>query len=708
MSVFGHIHPTMGGQAQSGYTRSVKETRRSVCALDCPDACAVLVQMEDGRATKLKGDPSHPITRGFLCAKVTQYLEREYHPDRLLHPQRRIGAKGEGRFARVSWDEALDEIAERLRQICQEFGSESVLPYSYAGTMGLLNGSGMDRRFFHRLGASRLDRTICASTGAAALNLTLGQRTGTEPEQFAHSKCILIWGGNVLATNVHLWPFIVEARRAGAKLYVIDPLPTKTARLADVHLALNPGSDAALALGMMHVIFRDGLEDRAFLQEHCLGWEETREKVQAYTPEKVSDWTGLTAEQIEEVARTYATRRPSVIRMNYGIQRSERGGLAAQAVSLLPAVIGSWKEIGGGLQLTTSGAFAFNRAALERPDLQALSPLGKEARLLNMSELGKILTNSLESGPLEPPVQALVVYNSNPAAVAPNQNRVFQGLQRSDLFTVVLEQFATDTAQFADFLLPVTTFLEHTDLYFSYGHYYLQLARPALPPPGECRSNVDIFRSLAQRLGFTESCFSDSEDDMIRQVLDSGHPFLHGITLERLDAERSLRLAVSAEGEPFRPHAMGRFGTSSGKCEFHPERLDYQPPAESRLAVSSATALYPLELIASKSERGMNSTFGHRESFHQECGRVFLNPNDARARGIQQGDPVRVFNARGEVHLQAALDPQLREGIVSVPAVRWGHHAPDRRGINVLTNDAINDLGGGPVFFSCLVEVARS
>ncbi|MDZ7637755.1 MAG: molybdopterin-dependent oxidoreductase [Bryobacterales bacterium] len=683
----------------------MQETRRNVCALDCPDACAMLVRVENGRATKLMGDPQHPVTRGFLCAKVTQYLEREYHPDRLLYPQRRVGAKGEGRFERVSWDDAIGEIAERLRSVANEFGSEAVLPYSYAGTMGLLNGSGMDRRFFHRLGASRLDRTICASTGSAALNLTLGQRTGTEPEQFAHARCIIAWGANVLATNVHLWPFIVEARRAGAKFYVIDPLPAKTARLADVHLAINPGSDAALALGMMHVIFRDRLEDRQYLQLYCQDWEAVAGKAREYTPDRVASWTGIPAEQIETLAHDYATIRPSVIRMNYGIQRSERGGMSAHAVSLLPAIVGSWKEVGGGLQLSTSGGFPLNRTALERPDLQAVSPLGREARLLNMSELGKILTDEGAGGRLDPPVKALVVYNSNPAAIAPNQNRVRAGLARNDLFTVVLEQFQTDTAQFADFLLPSTTFLEHTDLYTAYGHYYLQLARPAIEAPGECKANVEVFRDLAKAMGFDDSCFADSDDEMIRQTLNSDHPYLRGISLERLEAEGSVRLAISPPGSPFLPHAEGAFTTPSGRCEFHPERLDYVPPSESRHGDFAHKARYPLELISAKVEKGMNSTFGHRDEFHQECGVVTMNPDDAQARGIENGQTVRVFNQRGSLELAARVDASIRPGLVSIPSVRWARSAKDGNGVNVLTSDALNDLGGGPVFFSCLVQV---
>lgn len=680
------------------------ELRRSVCALDCPDTCAALVQVEDGRATKLMGDPGHPVTRGFLCAKVTQYLEREYHPLRLLYPQRRVGPKGEGRFERISWAEAVAEIAHRLESIAARFGPESVLPYSYAGTMGLLNGSSMDRRFFHRLGASRLDRTICSSTGTAALNLTLGQRTGTEPEQFAHARCIIAWGASVLNTNVHLWPFIVEARRAGAKLYVIDPLPTKTARLADVHLAINPGSDAALALGMMHILFRDGLADRDFLRQHCDGWEQVEEDVKAYPPAHVSAFTGLSVEQIETLARDYATIRPSIIRMNYGIQRNERGALAAHAVSLLPAVIGSWKELGGGFQLSTSSGFPLNRAALELPELQNVSPLGREARLLNMAELGKILTDTLDEGPLAPPVKALVVYNSNPGAIAPNQNRVHAGLRREDLFTVVLEQFQTDTARFADILLPATTFLEHTDLYAAYGHYYLQLARPALPPPGECRPNVDVFRDLAKAMGFQDPCFDDTDDALLRQALDSPHPFLEGITLERLEAESSIRVSVSPQGTPYLPHAEGGFGTPSGRCEFHPERLKYVPPKESRHGGQAALESYPLELISAKMERGLNSTFGYREDLNAACGVASFHPEDAAARSITPGSGVRVFNRRGSVRLTARLDAALKPGIVSIPSVGWPSGAADGQGVNVLTNDALSDLGGGPVFYSCLVQ----
>ncbi|MEO7653031.1 MAG: molybdopterin-dependent oxidoreductase, partial [Bryobacteraceae bacterium] len=520
------------------------EVRHSVCALDCPDACSLLVTIEDGKATSLRGDPQHPITRGFLCAKVTRYLEREYSPERLLYPQRRVGAKGEGRFERISWDSALDEISVRLEQTARKFGSEAIVPYSYGGTMGYLNGSGMDRRFFHRLGASRLDRTICAAAGAAGLTEALGNRYGTEPEQFSRSKLIIAWAANILGTNVHLWPFIVEARRNGAKFYTIDPYRNRTGKLSDKHFFINPGSDSALAFAMMHVIIAENLYDAGYVENYTTGFGQLRERVAAYTPGHASTLTGIPTEDIVMLAREYATVRPAAIRLNYGVQRSERGGLAVHAISLLPALIGSWKEPGGGLQLSTSHGHRLNREGLERADLQLKSPLGRPGRLVTMTQLGTVLEQL--SGP---PVKAIVVYNSNPAGIAPNQNAVMRGLRRPDLFTVVLEQTETDTARFADILLPSTTFLEHADLYMAYGHYYLQMAKPVLPAPGETKSNVEVFRLLAKRMGFTDPCFDESEDDMIRGLLDSGHEFLNGVTFERLEREHSVRLNVSPPGE---------------------------------------------------------------------------------------------------------------------------------------------------------------
>ena len=681
---------------------SQAEIRHSVCALDCPDACSVLVHVENGRATKLRGNPAHPVTRGFLCGKVAQYLDREYSPDRLLYPQKRIGAKGEGKFTRISWDEALDTIAERLSKIAKNHGSESILPYSYAGTMGLLNGAGMDRRFFHRLGASRLDRTICSSAGGAALQASLGLRQGTEPEQFSHAKLIIAWGANIHGTNVHLWPFIVEARRRGAKLIVIDPVKTRTAALADRHLTIYPGTDLALALGLMHIIIGEKLYDADYVTRFTNGFDDLVQRVRDYDPTRVEALTGIAKEDIVQLARDYATTRPAVIRLNYGVQRSERGGAAIRAVTALPALTGSWKEIGGGLQVTTSQAFQFNSNALEMPELQRQSPLGGPARIINMTELGKALNDVND-----PPVKALVVYNSNPAAIAPHQSKVLRGLRRDDLFTVVLEQFQNDSADYADILLPATTFLEHTDIYRSYGHYHVQLARPVVDAPGETRSNVEVFRALALRMGFEDECFKHSDDDMIRALLSSGHEFLQGITLERLEREHSIRLNVSPEGQPFLPFAKGGFATPSGKCELGAEAFDYLPPIESRLGDAALSKRFPLEMISSKNDDSMNSTFGNRTKVDADTAVLHLHTSDAVKRKIQTGDRVRAFNDRGSLTLRATVDALVRPGVVRAPAVRWSKNAEDKFSANVLTSDRLTDIGGGPTFYSCLVEVER-
>jgi anaerobic selenocysteine-containing dehydrogenase len=515
-----------------------------VCSLDCPDSCGVLVTVNDaGRAVRLEGDPNHPVTRGFLCGKVAKYLDRVYSPDRVLYPMRRRsgvpkGALKPGReheaFERVSWDEALKLIAARLQEIAQMHGAESILPYSYAGTIGTLGYGSMDRRFFHRLGASQLDRTICATAGGEALLSVYGRKLGTDTEHFRHARLIIAWGANVHGNNIHLWPFIEEARRAGARLVVIDPYQTRTAKLADWHIAIHPGTDAALALGMMHVILRDGLEDQAYVAANTHGIEQLRVRAREYPPERVAALTGLTATEVEALARAYATTRPAVIRMNYGVQRSENGGAAARAIAMLPALTGAWQHLGGGLQLSTSGAFAWDKQALERPELMHRA-LGRPARTINMSLLGEALT-TLE----DPPVKALFVYNSNPAVIAPDQSQVLEGLRRPDLFTVVHDLFYTDTADYADVLLPATTFLEHKDVQGAYGHYYVQLSEQAIAPVGEARSNVDLFAALAKTMGFDEACFEDDEDALIAQALRAGQDdqpaWMQGMSGETLKA----------------------------------------------------------------------------------------------------------------------------------------------------------------------------
>jgi anaerobic selenocysteine-containing dehydrogenase len=732
------------------YNRKIEVMKKVVhaaCPHDCPDACGVLITVEDGRATKIQGDPGHPMTRGFLCAKVAKYLDRVYSPDRVLYPMRRVSPKGhstavadagEGARAtqawrRISWDEALDEIASRFRAITAEFGSEAILPYSYGGTLGALNGGSMDRRFFNRLGASELERTICSSAGEAGIESVMGVKLGTEPEQFIHSRYIIAWASNIHGNNVHLWPFIEEARRKGAKLVVIDPYRTRTAACADWYLPINPGTDGALALAMMHVIIGEGLHDADYVSKHTLGFGELREKVKAYPPERAAQWMGIAAEDIRKLAREYATVRPSVIRLNYGVQRSENGGTATRAIAMLPCIIGSLKEVGGGIHLSTSGAFDLNKDALRRPDLK---PEGMQhpPRVVNMVELGKAL-NTLS----DPPLKALFVYNSNPAAVCPNHNEVVRGLKRPDLFTVVHEQFFTDTTDYADIVLPATTFFEHKDLQAAYGHYYLQVSEQAIEPLGDCRANVEVFRALAERMGFQDACFAESVDQMIEGALDSGNPWLQGISRERLERERQIRLNFSgpepgARGQgsatrdqlpttnratpresehPFLPFAHGNFRTPSGKAELYSEAMkalgldpvaEFKPPAESRNGGQGAA--FPLELLARKADNFLNSSFSNLPSVQEmeETNLLEINSADARARGIADGETVRVYNRRGEIFLQARVDGAVQAGVVSAK-LNWAKLGPGLRNINVLTSEKLSDLGNSATFYSVLVEV---
>jgi len=711
----------------------MKRVVKAACPHDCPDACGVLITVQDGRATKIQGDPEHPVTRGFLCAKVAKYLDRVYSPDRMLYPMRRIGPKGpaagaaiaggsaratqtEAVWQRISWDEALDEIAERFRTISAEFGAEAILPYSFGGTLGALNSASMDRRFFHRLGASQLERAICSAAGEAGLESVLGVKMGTEPEQFRHAKYIIAWASNIHANNVHLWPFITEARRNGAKLVVIDPYRTRTADCADWYLPINPGTDAALALGMMHVIIGENLHDGAYVATYTLGFEQLCEKVKQYPPERVAQWTGISANNIRKLAREYATVRPSVIRLNYGVQRSEGGGMATRAIVMLPCIIGSWKEVGGGLQLSTSGAAAFNTKALKRADLMKTA-LGREARTINMVELGRAL-NSVA----DPPVKALFVYNSNPAAVCPRHDEVVRGLLRQDLFTVVHEQFFTDTTDYADIVLPATTFFEHKDLQKAYGHYYLQVSNQAIEPLAECLPNVEVFRALAQRMGFEEECFRESVDEMIDLALESEDPWMEGIRRERLErGQVRLKFEDAPTGSreerlPFLPFAQGNFRTASGKAELYSAALvaqgldpvaSFTPPAESRHG--SMRDSLPLELLARKADNFLNSTFTNVPSVREmeETGLLEISAPDARMRGIADGDRVRVFNRRGEIFLKARVDGKVQPGVVSA-RLNWAKMTPGFQSINSLTSEKLTDMGNSATFYSVLVEVELS
>lgn len=710
----------------------------TVCSHDCPDSCGVLVSVDEtGRAVKVQGDPAHPVTQGFLCGKVAKYLDRVYAPDRILYPLRRKAGVAKGplprgqehdAFERVSWDEALDGIAARLQQVADTQGPESVLPYSYAGTIGVLGFGSMDRRFFHRLGGSQLDRTICSEAGGQAWNYVYGRKLGTPTEDFTHAKLIVAWGGNIHGNNIHLWPMVEQARRNGARLIVIDPYRTRTAALADWHVAIRPGTDVALALGMMHVILRDGLEDRAYIESMTHGFAELAERVRDYAPERVAAWTGMTAAEVEQLAREYATTRPAAIRLNYGVQRGENGGAAVRAIVMLPALTGAWKHRGGGAQLSTSGGFTWNKQALERPELALASPLKRLARTVNMSQLGHALTELGRNGhPQEgPAVHALFVYNSNPGAIAPNHNAVVRGLKRPDLFTVVHDLFFNDTTDYADYVLPATTFLEHTDVQGAYGHYFVQLSQQAIEPPGEARPNVWLFSHLAQRMGFTEECFRDSAEQLIEQVLSisaDGHSANAGMEHLTMDALREkghvpLAFHRDPEAHPFLPFAAGHVPTPSGKVEFYSEALaqkgldplpGFVPPTESRW--SAAAKQFPLEFLPRKNDNYMNSTFanleGHRkmEAAHQH--QLEIHPTDAAPRGITDGDAVRVFNDRGSLQLTAKIHPHLPQGVVA-GRLDWAKLHPKGNNVNALTSERLTDIGQAPTFYSTLVQVEKA
>ncbi len=712
----------------------------TVCSHDCPDSCAVLVTVDsDGRAIKVAGDPSQPVTQGFLCGKVAKYLDRVYAPDRIVYPLRRRpgvpkGPLTRGReheaFERVSWDEALDAITSRLRETAERYGPESILPYSYAGTIAVLGFGSMDRRFFHRLGASQLNRTICSEAGGVAWNLVYGKKLGTPTEDFRLAKLIVAWGGNIHGNNIHLWPMVEQARRNGARLIVIDPYKTRTAALADWHIAIRPGTDGALALGMMHVILREGLEDRAYIADMTHGFDQLAERVREYTPERVAAWTGMTAGEVEQLAREYATTRPAALRLNYGVQRGENGGTAVRAIAMLPALTGAWKYRGGGAQLSMSGGFAWNRKAVERPELALASPLKRLARTVNMSTLGQALTElgrDPHGRPQDgPPVHALFVYNSNPGAVAPNHNAVVRGMARPDLFTVVHDLFFTDTTDYADYILPATTFLEHTDIQGAYGHYFVQLSQQAIAPVGEARSNVWLFSQLAERMGFPEECFRDTPEQIIAQALSIGpdghstNPDMEHITLEDLKQQGHIPLGFHTQPEthPFQPYTSGTLPTPSGKVEFFSEVLAAQgldavpafiPATESRW--SEGAKRYPLEFLSRKADNYMNSTFanldGHRKMESKTAQKLEMHPADAASRGIADGDAVRIFNDRGSLLLTALVNGSVPAGVVAA-RLDWAKMHPGSVNVNALTSERLTDLGAAATFYSALVEVEKT
>jgi len=705
---------------------------RGVCPHDCPDTCGMVVTVDvsSGRAIDLRGDKNHPFTRGFLCQKVNHYLERVYHPDRLLYPMQRTGRKGEGRFERISWEAALRQIAERFREIAASAaGPQAILPYSYAGTLGKLQYGSMDRRFFHHLGASLLDRTICATAGAAGCEITLGTRAVIDPEAAIHARYIIHWGSNTSVTNIHFWSIVHQARKRGARVVAIDPHRSRTAERSDWWIPIRPGTDAALALGLMHILFREGWQDQDYLDRYCLGAEELRARVQSeYPPEKVARITGIPVDAIEQLAGEYGRSRqryggPALIRLNYGLQRHGGGAMAVRTICCLPAITGDWRYPGGGALLSTSKLFSLDGDALERPDL---IPPG--TRTINMVQLAEALHGELPG----PPILALFVYNANPASVCPNQRKVLSGLSREDLFTVVHDQFLTDTARYADLVLPATTQLEHFDIHTSYGHLYLQVNLPAIAPQGEAIPNTELFRRLAKALGWNDPWFQTSDEDLARAALrepvdhpsNPCRPIVHAfpafpgntipaMTLEQLKQVGPVRLELPLDWAPF---ATGQFPTPSGKCELYSEREKaagrdplphYIPPHEDPQTRPELAERYPLQLVSPPSPPFLNSTFANIDCLKKAAGEPTLeiHPVDALTRGLSTGQMATIYNDRGCFQARVLLAETVPPGVVATFGLWWAKDTANGFNCNATTSTALTDLGGGATFFDNLVEV---
>lgn len=672
------------------------------CPHDCPDTCSLVTTVENGIALKVHGNANHPQTGGVLCTKVSRYTERVYHPERLLYPLKRSGPKGSGQLERVSWESALSDIAARLKTIAARApnAAEAIQPYSYCGTMGAVQGESMAARFFSKLGAAQLDRTICASAGAEGLTQTFGGKVGMRVEYFAQANLILIWGSNSIASNLHFWRYAQEAKRNGAKLICIDPRRSETAEKCHEHIALLPGTDAALALSLMHELIQKDWLDHDYLENYTLGWDALRERALLWPPERAAAVCGISVAQIKSLALDYGTCKArgerAAIRMNYGLQRTRGGGNAVRAIACLPALIGAWRHPAGGVLLSTSGDYAEDKRALQRPELLA----GRVPRTVNMTSIGNALLQpaSAEFGPA---IEAMIVYNSNPVAIAPDSAKVVAGFAREDLFTVVLEQFQTDTADYADYILPATTQLEHWDVHKSYGHTDVLLNRPAIAPQGQCKPNTQIFRELSQHMGFTESCFADDDLSLCRAAFGSS-----------IDFDELLKCGFASQKKLPAPFAQGGFPSPSGKCEFFSARLAAQgldglPDYVENYEPFGSSVDYPLAMISPPARNFLNSSFVNVTSLRSIEGEPILEIHevDALARGIRSGSVVRVFNQRGDYRCKVEVSARARPGVVNGMGIWWRKMGLDGKNVNQLTSQRLTDLGRAPTFYDCLVQV---
>jgi anaerobic selenocysteine-containing dehydrogenase len=662
-----------------------RSTVDTSCPLDCPDACSLAVSVEQGKVTRIDGSRRHSITNGFICAKVRGFAGRVYADDRLLFPQIRTGAKGTGQFRRASWNEALSVIASRIEEVRARSGAEAILPFCYGGSNGLLTQEAVDARFFRRLGASRLARTVCAApTGAAALGL-YGKMAGVAYEDYPSARLIVLWGVNPSASGIHLVPFIRAAQRKGATLIVVDPRRTALAKQADLHVALRPGTDLPVALALHRFLFDQGLADQAFLRDHATGVDELRAAAEPWTIARAADVAGLEAATLEQFARLYATLSPAVVRCGWGLERNRNGGHAAMAVLGLPAVAGKFGVRGGGYSMSNSGAWRLNNRDWIGEDAPA-------TRVVNMNQLGDALLTLRD-----PKIEVLFVYNANPVATIPDQNAVARGLERADLFTVVFEQVRTDTVAYADVVLPATTFLEHYDLNRSYGGHAMLLVKPVIEPVGESRPNADVFSELEVRLGLSDGPTEDETDALVRvaRLLPDG-----------------VGEAVLADGVPPPPGGARpvqfvdvRPLTGDGKVHLFPAEVPtIAPGGLYSYQADPATDAHPLALISPASEKTISSTLGELRT---RPAVLHLHPADAATRGLTSGDAVRVFNALGEVHCLAEVTDAIRPGTVSLAKGLWRRSSFNQSTATALAPATLTDLGGGACFNDARVEVAK-
>jgi anaerobic selenocysteine-containing dehydrogenase len=673
---------------------------RSVCPLDCPDCCSLLVTLEGDRVVEVDGNPDHPVTRGAICAKVRSMPDRIHHPERILYPMRRVGPKGSAdaaAFRRISWEEAYREIVGRMNEAIAEHGPQAILPYSFYGNMGILNAEGMDRRFFHRLGATRLDRTICSVAGSVGYGYTMGASAGIDPEDTVHAKLIWIWGCNLASTNMHQVMYATEARKRGARIVHIDVHRNRTSAWADEFVAVRPGTDAALALGIMHVLIREGLTDASFIAERTVGYEPLSAKAAEYPPERVEEITGVPADTIVRLAREYGAASPSYIRIGNGLQHHDNGGMAVRTIACLPALTGQWRHRGGGAIKSNSHYSALNARQLERPDLLA----DPSTRTVNMNRLGDALLTLND-----PPIKFLFVYNSNPAIVAPDSGRVRQGLLREDLFTVVHDLFLTDTCRYADLVLPATSHFENLDLYTSYWHLYVQLNEPLFEPMGECKSNFTVFKELGLRMGFEPEIFGISEEQMIREALDHpDNPYLADVTFERLKERGWMKVGLKG----LSLYEEGPAPTPSGKIELYSERMrnDGLTPVPEYTPVGGEEEDLPFLLVAGPNHGFLNSTFGNQEKMKKLEKRptLHMHRDDAAALGVASGQPVRVRNGRGEIRIVVRAADDVLPGVLVTQGLWWEDGYEGGQTVNALTSQRLADMGGGATFFSTRVEV---